>query len=119
MRRFFPRKGTSGISEAIARNRRRPGLRQILYDITLLAESDAHTGIERVVRSILAQLIRKAPAGYRVEPVRIEAIGFALPVLPSPRRWASLLMYFPTALWMRIWATYMLVRNGRLIVFRK
>ena len=69
----FPNEGDfQALSEAIARNRRRPGVRRILYDITLLAEFDAHTGIERVVRSILAQLIRKAPAGYHVEPVRID-----------------------------------------------
>jgi glycosyltransferase involved in cell wall biosynthesis len=69
----FPREGDfEALSEAIARNRRRPGFRRILYDITLFAESDARTGIERVVRSILLQLIRKPPAGFHVEPIRIE-----------------------------------------------
>jgi glycosyltransferase involved in cell wall biosynthesis len=60
------------ISEAIARNTPRVGLRRILYDVTLLAESDAHTGIERVVRSVFAQIIQEPPERYRVEPVRID-----------------------------------------------
>jgi glycosyltransferase involved in cell wall biosynthesis len=60
------------LAEAVARNRPRLGLRRILYDVTQFAESDAHTGIERVVRSILAQIIREPPPGYRVEAVRID-----------------------------------------------
>jgi glycosyltransferase involved in cell wall biosynthesis len=60
------------LAEAITRNSHRVGLRRILYDVTLFAENDAHTGIERVVRSILAQIIQDPPYGYRVEPVRID-----------------------------------------------
>ncbi len=50
----------------------RTGLRRILFDVTLLAEQDIHTGIERVVRSMLAQFLAEPPAGYRLELVRIE-----------------------------------------------
>ncbi|GBQ85567.1 glycosyltransferase [Gluconacetobacter johannae DSM 13595] len=47
-------------------------LRQILYDVTVLAESDAKTGIQRVVRGILANLIESPPEGFRIEPVRMD-----------------------------------------------
>ena len=63
------------VSGIIARQPARVGLRRILFDVTLLAESDGHTGIERVVRSILSQLIDHPPPGYRLEPVRIESGG--------------------------------------------
>ncbi len=47
-------------------------LRQILYDVTVLAESDAKTGIQRVVRGILANLIESPPEGFRIEPVKMD-----------------------------------------------
>ena len=63
-------------SAVLAARRARPGLRQILYDITVLAESDAKTGIQRVVRSILVNLIANPPPGYRVEPIRMDGHQF-------------------------------------------
>lgn len=60
------------VSEVIACGMPRFGLRRILFDVTLLAERDTHTGIERVVRSMLVQLMAEPPPGYRLEPVRIE-----------------------------------------------
>jgi glycosyltransferase involved in cell wall biosynthesis len=60
------------LAETIAKSKGRFGPRRIFYDITLLAESDAHTGIERVVRSFLSHLLRQVPDGYMVEPVRFE-----------------------------------------------
>lgn len=42
---------------------------QWLVDISNLAIRDAGTGIQRVVRHVLDELIGSAPAGYRVEPV--------------------------------------------------
>ncbi len=59
----------------LARDLPRVGLRRILFDVTQLAEGDRHTGIERVVRSILARLVAVPPDGYRVEPVRIDGGG--------------------------------------------
>ncbi|MFT9263258.1 MAG: glycosyltransferase, partial [Zymomonas mobilis subsp. pomaceae] len=50
--------------------------RQILYDVTVLAESDAKTGIQRVVRSILTNLIKNPPPGFRIEPVRLDGHQF-------------------------------------------
>ncbi|WP_133637077.1 glycosyltransferase [Zavarzinia compransoris] len=60
------------VANAITSNKGRVGPRQILYDVTVLAEQDAKTGIQRVVRSILARLIESPPPGYVVEPVQIE-----------------------------------------------
>lgn len=47
----------------------RPHFRQLLLDVSELAQRDSKTGIQRVVRSILEQLLRHPPKGYRVEPV--------------------------------------------------
>lgn len=60
------------LAETIAKTSGRFGPRRIYYDITLLAESDSHTGIERVVRSFLGHLLTQVPDGYTVEPVRFE-----------------------------------------------
>jgi glycosyltransferase involved in cell wall biosynthesis len=43
--------------------------RQLLVDISELVKQDAKSGIQRVVRNILAQWLNNPPAGYRVEPV--------------------------------------------------
>jgi len=42
---------------------------QFFYDVSELAQHDHQTGIQRVVRSILVQLLANPPAGYSVEPV--------------------------------------------------
>jgi glycosyltransferase involved in cell wall biosynthesis len=44
-------------------------LRQLLVDVSVIHQSDARTGIQRVVRSLLLQLIASPPMGYRVCPV--------------------------------------------------
>lgn len=43
--------------------------RQLLVDISRLVVLDAGSGIQRVVRSHLMNLLRNPPAGFRVEPV--------------------------------------------------
>jgi glycosyltransferase involved in cell wall biosynthesis len=43
--------------------------KQLLVDISELAQQDAGTGIQRVVRNVLQILLEQPPAGYRVEPV--------------------------------------------------
>jgi glycosyltransferase involved in cell wall biosynthesis len=43
--------------------------RQIFVDISELVNRDAKTGIQRVVRSILSELIENPPAGFTIEPV--------------------------------------------------
>lgn len=58
------------LADAIARNfppRNRP--RQLLIDISELIQRDVRTGIQRVVRSILMELLQHPPDGYRIEPV--------------------------------------------------
>lgn len=42
---------------------------QLLVDISVLVQYDAKSGIQRVVRSILKELLINPPQGYRVEPV--------------------------------------------------
>lgn len=43
--------------------------RQMLLDISELVQRDARSGIQRVVRSILSELLANPPQGYAVEPV--------------------------------------------------
>jgi glycosyltransferase involved in cell wall biosynthesis len=43
--------------------------RQLLVDVSELVQRDSKTGIQRVVRSILSELLRHPPEGYRIEPV--------------------------------------------------
>ena len=43
--------------------------RQLLVDVSELVHHDARTGIQRVTRSILAEMLFNPPFGYRVEPV--------------------------------------------------
>ncbi len=58
------------LSIAIAQNlpSKRPA-HQLLVDISELVQRDAKSGIQRVTRSILKELLHNAPTGYRVEPV--------------------------------------------------
>lgn len=57
-------------AQSIAANRRRRGLSQLLLDVSALAHADLKTGVERVARAVLKQLVERPPAGYRVELVR-------------------------------------------------
>lgn len=44
--------------------------RQLLVDVSIIASHDAGTGIQRVVRSLLLELVREPPPGFEVRPVR-------------------------------------------------
>lgn len=46
-----------------------PGPRQILADVSVISRNDAGTGIQRVVRELLRNLIAHPPPGYVVRPV--------------------------------------------------
>ncbi|MEL5849774.1 MAG: glycosyltransferase, partial [Candidatus Igneacidithiobacillus chanchocoensis] len=48
---------------------KRPAWRQLLVDVSEMARSDAKTGIQRVVRSVLQELFEYPPTGFTVEPV--------------------------------------------------
>jgi len=58
-----------GLSWAIARNNYGNHRRKLLIDISVLVSHDAKTGIQRVSRSILSELLRKGVAGYEIRPV--------------------------------------------------
>jgi len=64
------------VAAAIAANRERFGPRQILVDVSMLAHSDARSGIQRVTRGIVTALLDDPAPGYRVEPVRAVAEGY-------------------------------------------
>jgi len=57
------------LAQTIAHNRPALGEKQLLLDISVLVQHDAKSGIQRVVRSILFELLNNAPKGFRVEPV--------------------------------------------------
>lgn len=52
-----------------------PGEHKLLIDVSELVLRDLRTGIQRVVRSILQELLLHPPAGYRVEPVYADTRG--------------------------------------------
>lgn len=43
--------------------------KQLLVDVSVIIKNDGHTGIQRVVRSLLLQLHRQCPDGWCVRPV--------------------------------------------------
>ncbi|MGF6853556.1 glycosyltransferase family 4 protein [Paraburkholderia sp. CI3] len=43
--------------------------KQILVDVSVIVQNDARTGIQRVVRALLMQLLSAPPFGYRICPV--------------------------------------------------
>ncbi|MEI8186560.1 MAG: glycosyltransferase [Chlorobiaceae bacterium] len=59
-----------GVAEAIAKNiPNQNSKKQLLVDISELVQRDARTGIQRVVRSILKELLEQPPENFRVEPI--------------------------------------------------
>ncbi len=52
-----------------------PRLPQLMVDVSTICRSDLQTGIERVVRAQLSQLLANPPHGYRVEPVYLHTDG--------------------------------------------
>ena len=58
------------LAEAIDRSITPPlTQRQLFVDVSIIAQRDYKTGIQRVVRGILLEWIKRPPDGYRVEPV--------------------------------------------------
>ena len=51
--------------------------RQLLVDISATARHDLQTGIQRVVRALVKELINQPPTGFRVEPVYLTEQGGA------------------------------------------
>ena len=57
------------LAACIARNMPKKPPRQLLVDISELVQRDVKSGIQRVVRSILREILTHPPKGYQVEPV--------------------------------------------------
>lgn len=61
--------GVAGSDPTFAEHTLVEPTRQLLVDISVIRQSDARTGIQRVVRSLLLQLLQAPPAGCRVCPI--------------------------------------------------
>ncbi len=86
------------LAYAIARNLSPfPRRRTLFLDISEIVQTDARSGIQRVVRSILMEFLRCPPEGWHVEPVRATlgepgyrtARQFACGFLGLPVDWLS------------------------------
>lgn len=71
--------------------------RQLLLDVTNIARNDLKTGIERVVRNQLVELLQMRAIGYRVEPVYLAA-GDGPPQYRYARSYAARLLGIDTVL---------------------
>lgn len=60
------------LARSINFNRPRLGKKQLLIDITEVATHDLRTGIQRVVRSILAELVQMPPEGFEICPIYLD-----------------------------------------------
>jgi glycosyltransferase involved in cell wall biosynthesis len=59
-----------GVASSIAKNQGGGDIKQLLVDVSeLVMVPDRCTGIQRVVRKVLTELLQSPPEGYRVEPV--------------------------------------------------
>ena len=63
----------SKLTPAVGSEPGRP--RQLLADVSVISQSDAGTGIQRVVRELLRELISNPPPGYEVRPVYATRLG--------------------------------------------
>jgi len=49
--------------------------RQLLVDVSAICRNDLKTGIQRVVRAVVWELIQAPPPGFRIEPVYLSELG--------------------------------------------
>jgi glycosyltransferase involved in cell wall biosynthesis len=63
------------LAQCVSMNCRVPGQKQLLVDVTTVAQVDAKSGIQRVVRGIVSALVAAPPEGYRIEPVIVTEYG--------------------------------------------
>ncbi|WP_410211797.1 glycosyltransferase [Aquirhabdus sp.] len=81
------------LAQEICQNHSPTEPKQLFLDISALVETDLKTGIQRVIRSILLELLTNPPAGYKIEPVYARpnqqgyhyARQFSLQFLECPR----------------------------------
>ena len=50
--------------------------KQLLVDVTELARHDARSGIQRVVRSLLLELLKQVPAGHTLRPIYFDGFQY-------------------------------------------
>lgn len=64
------------VSNIVARSMRLPVCqRQLLVDVSAISRDDLKTGIERVARAQLLELLEHPPEGFRIEPVYLTSEG--------------------------------------------
>jgi len=63
-------------ADSMALNTPLPNSRQILVDISVLVHGDSKSGIQRVVRSILLELLKSPPPGYKVRPIYFDDVRY-------------------------------------------
>lgn len=64
----------AAVAVAVSRTLPEPApARQLLLDVSELVQKDWGSGIQRVVKSLMAHLLAHAPAGFHVEPVYAQA----------------------------------------------
>jgi glycosyltransferase involved in cell wall biosynthesis len=62
------------LSNSMALNEPRIGKIQLLLDVSTIVHSDARSGIQRVVRSLLHDLLSNPPLGYEVRPIFLDGL---------------------------------------------
>ncbi len=60
------------LSQCMADNEPRVGKTQLLLDVSTIVHSDAKSGIQRVVRSLLSELLLQSPSGYITRPIYLD-----------------------------------------------
>lgn len=68
----FESKNLISTVRSMAANRLPLGLNQFLVDISILINSDEKTGIQRVVRAILIELLHNPSRDFRLEPIYLK-----------------------------------------------
>lgn len=61
------------LARVLATNDPDLGMPRLFVDVTALAELDLRTGVQRVTRSLLVEIMNMPPKGYRVEPVYLDS----------------------------------------------
>jgi len=93
-----PDRDLRALAAAVAQNQ--PGPRpakNLFIDVSATRKSDRRTGIERVTNSLVLEMVKAPPNGYRIEPVYLlerdgncqyrYARDYALELLECPRGW--------------------------------
>lgn len=85
----------AGLALDLARSLPRvSGQRQLLVDVSAIARTDLKTGIQRVVRALIWELVQAPPPGFRIEPVYMTNEGSSWHYRYA-RTWTSSLLGIP------------------------